>query len=76
MKKTLIGLSFAFLIHSCCLLPIERTWTDEYIIENNTGYLITIYYRYETYSDVPEIKLDTIEIMPNSEYVDYSYTRF
>ncbi len=76
MKKTLIGLSFAFLIHSCCLLPFERTWTDEYIIENNTGYLITIYYRYETYSDVPEIKLDTIEIMPNSEYVDYGYRGF
>ena len=52
MKKIFPGLAFAFLIHSCCLLPFERTWTDEYAIENGTDYFNTIYYRYETNDNV------------------------
>ena len=56
--------------YSCCLLPVENTWTDEFAIENGTVHSVTIYYRFTTDIEGTITKLDTIEIKPNSEYLE------
>jgi hypothetical protein len=76
MRIIFLAFILTFAAYSCCLLPFEKSWTDEYAIENGTNFFITIYYRYETFDDVPEIKLDTIEIMPNSEFLGYKMRGF
>ncbi len=76
MKKILTSLAFALLIHSCCLLPVERTGTNEYVLINNTNHFITIYYVFEENVYDPEIIRDTIEIEPNSEFLEYKLFGF
>jgi len=70
MRNIFFASILIVIAYSCCLLPAERTWTDEYVIENGTDHTVTIYYRFTEDIEGTITKLDTIEIMPNSEYIE------